>query len=164
MNPIKELINDLKNELLTVSGVTSVLKQNTIMSNFEQYQLAGKISIGLSLGRINWSNGQIEADYGKPSHQIGTMTLGINIFNWSLKNDLDATLDGLDIVDMIYGKIALMEGEKYSKLVRTGQEIDENHDGLQLYLLEFSVKLTDYEGENAEEIIETPLILKTSYL
>lgn len=153
MSVKKTLYQAIKASLIEIEEIKNVMHyngQDTL--NFEK-DLSVRFPIAwIQLTSINWKPSELVSYNKNRTRQQKTEDCTITIFiaTFSLKNDDDTFEDDLDLIDLVYRKLTMLDGDNFTPLERVNEQDVATNNNVRVWTQTYSTMLT--EMANASEL------------
>jgi hypothetical protein len=139
-----DLYTAIKSALLEIEDFQHVLKYNGQDQNPEEETLRNYPQAWIHLSAIEWSPNMLKANQRNTTQeQKGDINVTIYIAQESLLDNDDTFLNDMLLVQKVYRKLAMLQGENFTPLQRVGEIDDVNNNNVRHWEITFSTKVTE---------------------
>jgi hypothetical protein len=168
MSVKKTLYQAIKTALEEIPSVKNVLHYNSQDAlNYEKDISLRFPQVWIQLTSIDWNPSELESHNSNRTRQQKSENVQITIFSatFSLNTDDETFEDDLDLIDEIYRKLTMLDGENFSPLQRISEADTPTNNNVRVWQQVYSTMLTEKAvADNDTDAAPVTLIINKSTL
>jgi hypothetical protein len=146
MSVKKTVYQAIKTALQEIPEIENVLHYN----GQETFNYQGDVSrrfpqVWIQLTSIDWQPSELVSHNANRTRQQKSVAVSISIYlaTFSLKEDEDTFESDLDLIDTVYRKLTMLDGENFSPLQRASETDQPTNNNVRIWIQTYSTMLTE---------------------